>query len=87
MRLEAFKAMVKYMSIWDDVEATESSYFSKFIDDVLTTSPSKIGFYLTYKFGSWFYEKVNGLGTLRCILYSPFTTGHSKTRICNCGVL
>jgi len=57
-RLDAFEAKVEQLALWEGIDARTSSYRSKYIDGVLTTSPVSMGGYLTYKFGRWLYERI-----------------------------
>ncbi|PKQ63820.1 hypothetical protein BZG02_07285 [Labilibaculum filiforme] len=57
-RLDALKAKVSDLEIWEGVEIRKSSYRTKFVNGALMSSPIIMGEYLIYKLGKWVYERM-----------------------------
>ncbi|PKQ61190.1 hypothetical protein BZG01_19775 [Labilibaculum manganireducens] len=57
-RLDALKAKVPDLEIWEGVEIRKSSYRTKFVNGALMSSPIIMGEYLIYKLGKWVYERM-----------------------------
>ncbi len=57
-RLDALKAKVSDLEIWEGIEVRKSSYRTKFVNGALMSSPIIMGEYLIYKLGKWVYERM-----------------------------
>ncbi len=70
-RKDAFKAKVEMLSLWEGIEARESSYLTKYVSGTLLTAPITRDIYLIYRAGKWIHEKITE-GDEQEIPLSPF---------------